>query len=65
MARRTKEEAQETRSTIMMEALGLFCQQGVATTSLSDIARAAGVTRGAIYWHFKDKEELFLSLIHI
>jgi TetR/AcrR family transcriptional regulator, acrAB operon repressor len=64
MARRTKEEAQETRSTIMMEALGLFCQQGVATTSLSDIARAAGVTRGAIYWHFKDKEELFLALWH-
>ncbi len=62
MARRTKEEAQETRSTIMMEALGLFCQHGVATTSLSDIARAAGVTRGAIYWHFKDKEELFFSL---
>lgn len=64
MARRTKEEAQETRSTIMTEALGLFCQQGVATTSLSDIARAAGVTRGAIYWHFKDKEELFLALWH-
>ena len=64
MARRTKEEAQETRKTIMMEALGLFCQQGVATTSLSDIARAAGVTRGAIYWHFKDKEELFLALWH-
>lgn len=64
MARRTKEEAQETRNTIMMEALGLFCQHGVATTSLSDIARAAGVTRGAIYWHFKDKEELFLALWH-
>ena len=51
-----------TRSTIMATALGLFCQQGLATTNLTDIARAAGVTRGAIYWHFKDKEELFFSL---
>lgn len=62
MVRRTKEEAQVTRSTIMATALDLFCQQGLATTSLTDIARAAGVTRGAIYWHFKDKEELFFSL---
>ncbi len=62
MVRRTKEDAQATRSSIMATALGLFCQQGLATTSLTDIARSAGVTRGAIYWHFKDKEELFFSL---
>ena len=62
MARRTKEEAQATRSTIMSMALELFCRQGLARTSLTDIAKAAGVTRGAIYWHFKDKEELFAAL---
>ena len=62
MVRRTKEEAQETRSRIMATALELFCQRGLATTSLTDIAKAAGVTRGAIYWHFKDKEELFIAL---
>ena len=62
MARRTKEEAQATRSTIMNTALELFCRQGIARTSLVDIARAAGVTRGAIYWHFKDKDELFTAL---
>ncbi len=64
MVRRTKEDAQATRSSIMATALGLFCQQGLATTSLTDIARSAGVTRGAIYWHFKDKEELFSALWH-
>ncbi|MFQ2148072.1 TetR family transcriptional regulator [Aeromonas jandaei] len=62
MARRTKEEAQQTRCTIMKTALDLFCSQGLAKTSLTDIARAADLTRGAIYWHFKNKEELFFSL---
>ncbi|MFB2863370.1 TetR family transcriptional regulator [Aeromonas sp. MdU4] len=62
MARRTKEEAQQTRSHIMSTALELFCSQGLAKTSLTDIANAAGLTRGAIYWHFKNKDELFISL---
>ncbi|MFM5878094.1 TetR family transcriptional regulator [Aeromonas sanarellii] len=62
MARRTKEEAQQTRCHIMSTALDLFCQQGLARTSLTDIAKAADLTRGAIYWHFKNKEELFVTL---
>ena len=62
MARRTKEEAQQTRCHIMSTALDLFCSHGLAKTSLTDIARAAELTRGAIYWHFKNKEELFVSL---
>ena len=62
MARRTKEEAQQTRCHIMSTALDLFCSQGLAKTSLTDIARAADLTRGAIYWHFKNKDELFISL---
>ena len=62
MARKTKEEALQTRSTRMETALGLFCEQGLARTSLTDIARAAGLTRGAIYWHFKNKSELFIDL---
>ncbi|KSB87046.1 hypothetical protein LFZ31_05135 [Salmonella enterica subsp. enterica serovar Newport str. S09097] len=39
-------------------ALRLFSQQGVSATSLAEIANAAGVTRGAIYWHFKNKSDL-------
>lgn len=62
MARRTKEEARQTRCLIMDTALDLFCRNGLARTSLTDIAQAAELSRGAIYWHFKNKEELFISL---
>lgn len=60
--RRTKEEAEATRLCIMKKALGLFSEKGIAATSLADIAQAAGVTRGAIYWHFKNKWDLFDAL---
>ncbi|BDH46791.1 DNA-binding transcriptional repressor AcrR [Salmonella enterica subsp. enterica serovar Choleraesuis] len=59
MARKTKQQAQETRRHLLDVALKLFSEQGVSATSLSDIATAAGVTRGAIYWHFKNKSDLF------
>lgn len=56
--RRTKDEAEQTRTAILDAAEDIFYQNGVATTSLEQIARAAKVTRGAVYWHFKDKIEL-------
>ncbi|MCG8707095.1 multidrug efflux transporter transcriptional repressor AcrR [Brenneria sp. 4F2] len=59
MARKTKQQAQETRQQILNAALSVFSEHGVSATSLADIAMAAGVTRGAIYWHFKNKAELF------
>ncbi|MBI1889929.1 MAG: TetR family transcriptional regulator [Burkholderiales bacterium] len=59
MARCTKEEAQETRNRILDAAENVFHEQGVARTSLEHIAQAADVTRGAIYWHFKNKSDLF------
>jgi TetR/AcrR family acrAB operon transcriptional repressor len=62
MARRTKEEAAATRSLIIDTAEKVFHKKGVSRTSLADIADAAGVTRGAIYWHFKNKAELFEAL---
>lgn len=46
----------------MLAALDAFYQKGVARTSLNEIAQAAGVTRGALYWHFKNKEDLFDAL---
>ena len=58
MARNTKEQAQETRHQIINAAIDRFSEFGVAKTSLADIAAAAGVTRGAIYWHFKNKADL-------
>jgi TetR/AcrR family acrAB operon transcriptional repressor len=63
MVRRTKEEALETRTRILDAAELVFYDKGVAHASLEDIAAAAKVTRGAIYWHFKDKAELFDAMM--
>ena len=63
MARRTKDEAVETRNQILDAAERIFGERGVSRTSLTDIAEAADVTRGAIYWHFKDKADLFCEMV--
>lgn len=63
MARRTKEEAAATRDRILDTAEQLFAEHGVSRTTLQHIATAAGVTRGAIYWHFDDKVALFNAMI--
>lgn len=63
MVRRTKEDALATRSSLLDAAELLFQAQGVSRTSLNDIAREAGTTRGAIYWHFKDKADLFNAMM--
>lgn len=63
MVRRTKEEALETRNRILDAAEAVFQIKGVSRASLADIAAEAGVTRGAIYWHFTDKAALFAAMI--
>jgi TetR/AcrR family acrAB operon transcriptional repressor len=63
MARRTKEDALATRDAILDAAELLFEKQGVSRTTLQHIASAAGVTRGAIYWHFRDKSALFNAMM--
>lgn len=63
MVRRTKEEAEETRLQILEAAELMFHDKGVAHTSLADIAKAAGVTRGAIYWHFQNRADLFRAML--
>ena len=63
MARRTKEEALETRKKLLDSAECLFQVQGVSRTTLQDIAVHAGATRGAVYWHFKDKADLFDAMM--
>lgn len=63
MARRSKEDALATRHQLLDAAEHVFLAQGVAGTSLNDIAMAAGTTRGAIYWHFKDKADLFNAMM--
>ena len=61
--RRTKAEAEQTRHDLLDAAELLFDQQGVSRTSLADIAKAAGVTRGAVYWHFKNKSEVLAAIV--
>src|SRR5690348_2828359 len=63
MPRRTKEEALATRASLLDAAELLFQARGVSRTSLNDIAQAAGATRGAVYWHFADKADLFNAMI--
>ena len=63
MARRTKDEAQATREHLINTAEQVFLARGVARSSLQGIAEAAGLTRGAIYWHFADKLALFNALM--
>jgi TetR/AcrR family transcriptional regulator, acrAB operon repressor len=63
MVRKTKQEAGETRSLLLDTAERVFRDNGVSRTSLNEIAEAAGLTRGAIYWHFKNKADLFDAMM--
>ncbi|MFV9996425.1 MAG: TetR family transcriptional regulator [Arsenophonus endosymbiont of Dermacentor nuttalli] len=60
MVRKTKKQAKITRQEIIDAAIRRFSQYDVSATSFPNIAEVAGVTRGAIYWHFKNKVESFL-----
>ncbi|THU02521.1 TetR family transcriptional regulator [Lampropedia puyangensis] len=63
MARKTKEDAQAMRNHILDAAERLFDSQGVSRTTLQAIANDVGATRGAVYWHFKDKADLFNAMM--
>jgi TetR/AcrR family transcriptional regulator, acrAB operon repressor len=62
MVRKTKEEALETRNHLLDAAEDVFYRLGYARTTLDAVAEAAGMTRGAIYWHFKNKSDLFNAM---
>lgn len=63
MVRKTKEDALETRNQLLDAAEKVFLEKGFSHASLADVARAADLTRGAVYWHFKNKADLFEALI--
>ena len=63
--RRTKEEAALTRQSILRSALAVFSTKGYAAARLEDVARLAGVTRGAVYWHFRAKPGLYRALLEV
>jgi AcrR family transcriptional regulator len=61
--RRTKEDAEKTRRKIVEVALQLFSSNGYTNTTLAKIATEAGFSRGPIYWHFNNKDELFEEVL--
>ncbi len=63
MPKRTKEEAQETRENILDAALDVLAEKGYSGTTFVDIAERIDMTKGAIYWHFRDKPALLAALI--
>lgn len=61
--KKTKEEAAQTRRAVLEAAVKSFGERGYSSTSLEAVAKEAGMTRGAIYWHFKNKYELLDAVI--
>ncbi len=62
MVRKTKEDAELTRQRILDAARSVFLKRGVSKSTLEHIASEANVTRGAVYWHFENKTEIFHAI---
>ncbi len=62
MARKTKEDTQKTIVAVMDAAELVFVEKGVANTTIADIAKRAGVSKGAVYGHYKDKMDLCVEV---
>ena len=62
MVRKTKEDAELTRQRIINAARAVFLKRGVSKSTLEHIATEANVTRGAVYWHFENKTEIFHAI---
>jgi AcrR family transcriptional regulator len=56
-------KAEATRRGLLKAARKLFGKQGYASTSVDEVVRAAGVTKGALYHHFRDKDDLFRAVV--
>lgn len=63
MARRTKEEAEQTRKDILQAALNMFCEKGYTSTTLDEIAKSINLTKGAVYWYFRNKPDILKALM--
>ena len=63
MPRNTKEDSIKTRSRLLESALDVFSEKSFSDVTLSEIAERVGMTKGALYWHFKNKSDLLSKLI--
>ena len=62
MARRSKADAEKTREQLIDVSTRLFETKGYAETSVKEICEALGITKGALFHHFKSKDRLFLEV---
>ena len=60
--KKTKEDSEKTRQRIIDAGITIFSENWYESVKMSDIAKKAGITRGAIYWHFKNKMRLFIEI---
>jgi AcrR family transcriptional regulator len=63
MVRRTRAEMEETRAALLATARNVFREHGYAETSMDDLTAQAGLTRGALYYHFGDKKGLLAAVV--
>lgn len=61
--RRTAEDAAATRAALLEAALVVFAERGVGSATLAEVAAHAGLTRGAVYHHFADKNALLAAAV--
>lgn len=62
--KKTRDDAEVTRQKILDSAMNVFTRDGYANARLEDIAKEAGVTRGAVYHHFEGKPEVYTALLN-
>ena len=62
MARKTKEDSEQTRRAILDSAMQVLYEKGYSRTTFDEIAARINLTKGAVYWHFKSKTDLIMNL---
>lgn len=62
--RRTKEDAEQTRRDILASAMDIFYEKGYSKTTFDEIAKRINLTKGAVYWYFRNKPDIVAALIN-
>ena len=62
--RRTKEDAEQTRQSILASARDIFYEKGYSKTTFDEIAKRINLTKGAVYWYFRNKPDIVAALIN-